>query len=82
MDGPRDGHTKCSKSDRKRQIKGILYMWNLNKIGTNELIYKIESWRQKTNFWLWGGEWWGRRGMNLEVGIDVLHTTVQKMDNG
>ena len=29
MDGPRDGYTKCSKSDRKRQIQGIVYMWNL-----------------------------------------------------
>ena len=42
MDGPRDGYTKCSKSDRKRQIQGIVYMWNLKRNGTNELIYKIE----------------------------------------
>ena len=31
-DGPRDYHTKWSKSDRERQISyGISYMWNLKK---------------------------------------------------
>ena len=30
MDGPRDDHTKGSKSDRERQISyGITHMWNL-----------------------------------------------------
>ena len=30
MDGPRDYHTKWSKSDRERQISyDIAYMWNL-----------------------------------------------------
>ena len=30
MDGPRDYHTKRSKSERERQISyGITYMWNL-----------------------------------------------------
>ena len=30
MDGPRDYHTKWSKSDRERQISyNITYMWNL-----------------------------------------------------
>ena len=42
MDVPRDYHTKCSKSDRERQISyGITFMWNL-KNDMNELIYKIE----------------------------------------
>ena len=42
MDGPRDYHTKWSKSDRERQISyAITYMWNL-KNDTNELIYKTE----------------------------------------
>ena len=42
MDGPRDYHTKWSKSDRERQISyDITYIWNLKKV-TNELIYKIE----------------------------------------
>ena len=43
MDGPRDCHTKWSKSDRERQIYDIAYMWNLKrKNGTNELTYKRE----------------------------------------
>ena len=42
MDGPRDNHTKRSKSERERQIPyEITYMWNL-KYGTNEPIYKME----------------------------------------
>ena len=37
MDGPRDYHTKWSKSDREREISyDIAYMWNQKK-GTNEL---------------------------------------------
>ena len=33
MDGPRDYHTKCIKSDRERQISyDITYMWNLKKM--------------------------------------------------
>jgi len=36
MDGPRDYHTKGSKSDGERHIPyDITYMWNL-KINTNE----------------------------------------------
>ena len=31
MDGPRDYHTKWSKSDRERQIYDIAYMGNLKK---------------------------------------------------
>ena len=43
MDGPRDYHTKWSKSDRERQISyDVTYMWNLKKIDTYELIYKTE----------------------------------------
>ena len=42
MDGPRDYHTKRSKSDRERQISyDITYMWNL-KYDTNELICETE----------------------------------------
>ena len=42
MDGPRDNHTKWSKSDRERQISyDITYMWNLVfKNDTNELFTK------------------------------------------
>ena len=33
VDGPRDYHTKWSKSDRERQISyDITYMWNLIKM--------------------------------------------------
>ena len=31
MDGPRDYHTKWSKSDRERQIYDMIFMWNLRK---------------------------------------------------
>ena len=42
MNGPRDYHTKQSKSERERQILyDITYMWNL-KYDTNEHIYKTE----------------------------------------
>ena len=40
MNEPRDCHTEWSKSDG--QIYDIAYMWNLKKMGTNELVYKIE----------------------------------------
>ena len=43
MDGPRDNHTKRSKSERERQIPyEITYTWNL-KYDTNELIYTTET---------------------------------------
>ena len=42
-DGPRDYHTKWSKSEIGIQIPcDITYMWNL-KYDTNELIYKTET---------------------------------------
>ena len=40
MDGPRDYHTKQSKSDKDKYY--ITYMWNL-KNNTNNLIYKTEQ---------------------------------------
>ena len=43
MDGPRDYHTKWSKSERERQIPyDITYRWNL-KYDTNELTYETET---------------------------------------
>ena len=43
MDGPRDCHTKWSKSDREGDISyGIPYMWHLKRYDTNELAYKTE----------------------------------------
>ena len=44
MDGPRDYHTRWSKSGRERQISyDITYMWNLKNNDINETIYKTES---------------------------------------
>ena len=59
MDGPRDHHTKQSKSERERQIPyDITYPWNL-KYDMNEHIYKTEtdSQTQETDLRLagWGG---------------------------
>ena len=62
MTGPRDYHTKWSKSDRERHRSyGITDMWDLKK-DTKELIYKTEINSQiwETNSWLpkgKGGEW-------------------------
>ena len=43
MNGPRDCHTEWSKSDTERQISyDIAYIWNLKKMGTDELIHKTE----------------------------------------
>ena len=41
MDGPRDYHTKWSKSERQIPYD-ITYMWNL-KYDINELIYETET---------------------------------------
>ena len=43
MDGPRDYHTKQSKSERERQILyDIIYMWNL-KYDINQYIYETKT---------------------------------------
>ena len=52
MDGPRDYHTKSSKSERQIPYD-ITYMWNL-KYDINELIYKTE-----TDLWLPRQRWVG-----------------------
>ena len=50
--GPRDYHTKWSKSDRERQMPyDITYMWNL-KYDTNEPIYETETDSQRKDVWL------------------------------
>ena len=44
MDGPRDYHTKWSKSGRERQILyDITCMWNLKTITNEFVIYKAET---------------------------------------
>ena len=56
MDGPRDYHTKPSKSERERQTPyDITYMWNL-KQDTNEPINKTDSQIRRTDLWLLRGE--------------------------
>ena len=47
MNGPRDYHTKWSKSEREGQtLYDITYMWNL-KYDINELIYKTNRLRHR-----------------------------------
>ena len=47
MDGPRDYHTKWSKSDREKQIPfDITYMWNV-KYDTNELTKQKQTHRHR-----------------------------------
>ena len=41
VDGPKDYHTKWSKSDRETEISyDISYMWNLKRNDTIELTFK------------------------------------------
>ena len=42
MDGPRDCHTECYKSDIliERQIYDVIYMWNLKKKAQKNLFTK------------------------------------------
>ena len=43
MDGPRDYHTKPTKSERERQIpRDITYVWNL-QYDINEHIYESKQ---------------------------------------
>ena len=43
MNGTRDSHIKCSKSERERQIPyDIIYIWNLIH-GTNETFHRKEN---------------------------------------
>ena len=72
IDGPRDYHTKWSKSDRDRQISyDITYMWNLKKrwykwtyLQNRNKPTDIENKLMDTNEQREGG------GINLELGIN------------
>ena len=74
MGGPRDYHTKWSKSDRERQISydtAYKKMLSGKKNDTNELIYKTETDSQIENtLMVIKGERWQRR-INWEFGIDI-----------
>ena len=81
MDGPRDYHTKWSKSDRERQIPyDITSAWN-QQTDTNELIYKTETDSQtsKTKLWLPKGTGGGRD--KLGVWDWHIHINIFKIDN-
>ena len=67
MDGPRDHHTKPSKSERERQIPyGITYMWNL-KYNTNENIFAKQKQTHLENrpVFAKGEEGWGRERLGF-----------------
>ena len=63
MNGHRECHTECSKSDRGGEILyEIPYMCNLKRRGTNEFKYKTETNSQTLKMSLWLlGERMGRR---------------------
>ena len=63
MDGPREYHTKWSKSGKERQILYITYMWNL-KNNTNEYIYKTETDSQTQETYGYQKGKGGREGIN------------------
>ena len=57
MDGPRDYHTRWSKSERERQISDIAYMWNGGKmIQMNLFTKQTESHRLQNKFMITKGE--------------------------
>ena len=61
MDGPRDCHTECSKSDREGEISyGIPYLQNVKRNDTSELTYKSERDSQRINLWFPGGKYEGK----------------------
>ena len=80
MGGPRDYHTKWSKSDRERQISYVItymisyditYMWNLKKwckwtyLPNRNRVTDVENRLMVTRGERGGG------GINWEIGIDV-----------
>ena len=68
MDGPRDYHSKWSKSDRERQTSyNIIYMWNPTK--WYKLTYckaETDSQTSQTNLGLPKGQVEGRDGLGVE----------------
>ena len=77
MDGPRDDHAKCSKSERERQTPhGITYIRNL-KYDPDGLICETDSGTQKTELCLPKGWEWEREG--LELG-QQMQTAIDRTD--
>ena len=80
MDGPRDYHTKWSKSDRERQMSyDITYMWNLKKwyqwtyLQSRNRVTDVENKLTVTK-----GE---RGGDKLGEWDWHIYTTIYKIDN-
>ena len=71
MGGPRDYHTKRSKSERERQVSyDIAYMWNL-KYDTNQSIYETEPGAQSIeNRFVVAKSVGGKRGLDWEFWIN------------
>ena len=65
MDGTRDSHTEGSQAEKDKYH--MIYVESWQK-GTNELIYKTESYRCKKHNYQ-GVRRWG--GINWENGIDI-----------
>ena len=63
MDGPKDYHTKQSKSERKRQIPyNITFMCNL-KYDTSQNTYITKTVLWLPRGWGWGKRWSRRLGL-------------------
>ena len=79
MDGPRDCHPECSKSEREKQVLPInAYMWNLKKIVWVILFTSrnrdtdVEKKHMNTK------EGWGK--MNWETEIDIYTLLILCME--
>ena len=80
MAGPRDYHTKQSKSDKDK-----CHMISLTcripppqkKMGTNECIYETDSQTLKANMVTKAERWWWG-GINREFGIGIRTTLLEK----
>jgi len=50
VDGPRDYHTKCSKSHREgKKSYDITYMWNLNKTKDTRISLMVQQLKLRTS---------------------------------
>ena len=70
VDGPRDCHSEWGNFREGEISSDILYMWNLKRNDTNELIYKTETHRLREQIYDFWGDGWGE-GIVREFGIDL-----------
>ena len=72
MDGPKDHHTKRSKSERERQMSHeIIDMWNLIKMIQKNLQNRKRLKDFKTKLTVTKGEMFRGGGINWDVGIGI-----------